>query len=381
MPGNKKTINSKILNDIQNKNDNNITNNNIKLNGSKTSDKKEINYLSSMTEVIDKDKKYKEKKLTGEQKINLLRTIIKIRRFEEKTIQLYQIAKIWGYLHPYVGEEAVAAGACAAIDRHDYIVSTHRGHGHSIAKGADLNRMMAELFGKATGYCKGRGGSMHIADTELGMLGANGIVGGGLPISVGAGFSCKMEGKGRVTLCFFSDGATNNGVFHESLNMAAIFKLPVIYVCENNMYAISMSVCESVACKDIAKRAVSYDIPGVIVDGSDPEEVYFAVLKAVLRAREGLGPSLIEAKTYRFGGHHPNDPAEYRDKKEAEYYKTEKDPVKNYKARLIDEKVVTIQAIEDMEKQIMQEVENSVKFAEESPEPSLEKFLEEVSGI
>ncbi len=320
-------------------------------------------------------------KLSKEDKIEMLKTIIKIRRFEEKTIQLYQIAKIWGYLHPYIGEEAVATGACAAIGKSDYIVSTHRGHGHSIAKGADLNRMMAELLGKSTGYCKGRGGSMHIADTELGMLGANGIVGGGLPISVGAGFSCKMEGKGRVTICFFSDGATNNGVFHESLNMAAIFKLPVIYVCENNMYAISMSSCESVACKDIALRAASYDMSGVIVDGSEPEDVYKAVARAVELARQGKGPTLIEAKTYRFGGHHPNDPAEYRDKKEVEFYKKEKDPVINYKKKLIDDKIITKKEIEKIESEIIQMVEDSVKFAEESPEPQLDKFLEEVKSI
>ena len=319
--------------------------------------------------------------LTKGQKIQFLRTILKIRRFEEKTIQMYQIAKIWGYLHPYVGEEAIAVGACAAISKSDYIISTHRGHGHSIAKGADLNRMMAELLGKATGYCKGRGGSMHIADTELGMLGANGIVGGGIPISVGAGFSCKMEAKGRVAVCFFSDGASNNGVFHEALNMAAIFNLPVIYVCENNMYAISMSSCDSIACKDIAKRAAAYDIPGVIVDGSDPEAVYRVVTEAVELARQGKGPSLIEAKTYRFGGHHPNDPADYRDKQEAEFYKREKDPVINYKKRLLEEKVISQTEIDTMEKEIITAVEDSVKFAEESPEPSLEKFLEEVRSI
>jgi len=319
--------------------------------------------------------------LTKERKIEFLRTILKIRRFEEKTIQMYQTAKIWGYLHPYIGEEAIAVGACAAISKSDYIISTHRGHGHSIAKGADLNRMMAELLGKATGYCKGRGGSMHIADTELGMLGANGIVGGGIPMSVGAGFSCKMEGKGRVTICFFSDGASNNGVFHEALNMAAIFKLPVIYVCENNMYAISMRSCESIACRDIANRAVAYDIPGVIVDGSDPEAVYKVVAKAVELAKQGKGPSLIEAKTYRFGGHHPDDPADYRDKQEAEFYKKEKDPVINYKKRLLDEKVITQEQIDTMEKEIIHSVEDSVKFAEESPEPSLEKFLEEVKSI
>lgn len=319
--------------------------------------------------------------ITKEQKIEMLKLIIKIRRFEERTVQLYQTARIWGYLHPYIGEEAVAVGACAAINKLDYIVSTHRGHGHSIAKGADLNRMMAELLGKATGYCKGRGGSMHIADTELGMLGANGIVGGGIPISVGAGFSCKMEGKGRVTICFFSDGASNNGVFHESLNMAAIFKLPVIYVCENNMYAISMSCNESVSCENIADRAVSYGIPGDIVDGSNPIDVFEAVQRAVKRAREGNGPTLIEAKTYRFGGHHPNDPAEYRDKKEADYYKKEKDPVINFKKKLIDEKILSENDIEVIEKGIMKEVEDSVKFAEESPEPQLDKFLEEVKSI
>jgi pyruvate dehydrogenase E1 component alpha subunit len=319
--------------------------------------------------------------LTKERKIEFLRTILKIRRFEEKTIQMYQVAKIWGYLHPYIGEEAIAAGACAAINKSDYIMSTHRGHGHSIAKGADLNRMMAELLGKATGYCKGRGGSMHIADTELGMLGANGIVGGGIPISVGAGFSCKMEGEGRVTVCFFSDGASNNGVFHEALNMAAIFNLPVVYLCENNMYAISMSSCDSIACKDIANRAAAYNIPGVIVDGSDPEAVYKVVAEAVELARQGKGPSLIEAKTYRFGGHHPNDPAEYRDKQEAEFHKREKDPVINYKKRLLEEKVISQPEIDAMEKEIITVVEDSVKFAEESPEPSLEKFLEEVRSI
>ncbi len=319
--------------------------------------------------------------LTKEQKIEMLEKIIRIRRFEEKTIQLYQTAKIWGYLHPSIGQEAIAAGACMALEKKDYIISNHRGHGHCIAKGADLNKMMAELLGKATGYCKGRGGSMHIADTELRMLGANGIVGGGIPISVGAGFSCKMEGKGSVVLCFFGDGASNNGEFHESLNMSAVFKLPVIYLCENNMYAISMSSCDSVACKDVANRASAYDIPGVIIDGADPVAVYKAVLRAAELARQGKGPSLIEAKAYRFGGHHPNDPAEYRDKEEVEYHKKEKDPFKNFKDVILKEKVLTEKEIEAMDKKIIQAVEDSVKFAEESPEPQLEKFLEEVSAL
>ncbi|MGM0365899.1 MAG: thiamine pyrophosphate-dependent dehydrogenase E1 component subunit alpha [Actinomycetota bacterium] len=320
-------------------------------------------------------------KLRKKDKISMLKTLLTIRRFEEKTIQLYQTAKIWGYLHPYLGEEAIAAGACQAIEDDDYIVSTHRGHGHCIAKGGDLNKMMAELLGKSTGYCKGRGGSMHIADTELGILGANGIVGGGIPISVGAGFGCKFDGRQRVTLCFFGDGAANNGVFHESLNMASVFKLPVIYICENNLYAISMCSKESVACENVGDRAGSYAMPGYIVDGTDPEEMYNTVAKAVKHARKGKGPSLIEAKTYRFTGHHPNDPAEYREKEEADYYKSEKDPLKNYSQKLIGGKIISKKEFEDMDKEIQELVEQSVEFAEKSPEPELDKFLEEVKHI
>lgn len=316
--------------------------------------------------------------LTKEIQVEMLKKIIEIRRFEERCIQLYQQAKIWGYLHPYIGEEAVAVGVCMAIGVKDYLVSTHRGHGHCIAKGADLGKMMAELFGKSTGYCKGRGGSMHIADTELGMLGANGIVGGGIPISVGAGFSCKMEGKGRVVVCFFGDGAANNGVFHESLNMASIYKLPVIYVCENNLYAISMCVKDSTACENIADRSLAYNMPGYTVDGSDVIEVYKIAKKAVEAARAGKGPSLIEAKTYRFYGHHPNDPAEYRGKKEVEYYKKEKDPILVLENRLLKEKVITRSDIEEIERDIQKRIDEAVKFAEESPEPELERFLEEI---
>jgi len=320
-------------------------------------------------------------KLTKESKIKILKDLITIRRFEERTIQMYAAGEFGGYLHPYVGMEAIAAGACAAIEEKDYIVSTHRGHGHCIAKGADLNKMMAELLGKVTGYCKGRGGSMHIADTELKMLGANGIVGGGIPISIGAGFGAKMRGEGEVVLCFFGDGASNNGVFHEALNMTAIFKLPVVYICENNLYAISMCSLDSVACEDIGKRACAYGIPGHIIEGSDPVEVYNTVKKAVKHARDGKGPSLIEAKTYRFYGHHPNDPAEYRTKEESEYYKKEKDPLINFKKTMIKEKVITKKEIEKMEKNIIEEVENAVDFAHKSPEPELAVFLEEVKQI
>ncbi|MCJ7472005.1 MAG: thiamine pyrophosphate-dependent dehydrogenase E1 component subunit alpha [Actinobacteria bacterium] len=320
-------------------------------------------------------------KLTKENKIKMLKDLITIRRFEERTIQMYAAGEFGGYLHPYIGMEAIAAGACAAIEEKDYIISTHRGHGHCIAKGADLNKMMAELLGKATGYCKGRGGSMHIADTKLKMLGANGIVGGGIPISIGAGFGAKMRGEGEVVLCFFGDGASNNGVFHEALNMTAIFKLPVVYICENNLYAISMCSLDSVACEDIGKRACAYGIPGHIIEGSDPVEVYNTVKKAAKHARDGKGPSLIEAKTYRFYGHHPNDPAEYRTKEESEYYKKEKDPLINFKKTMIKEKIITKKEIEKIEKNIVEEVENAVDFAHKSPEPELAVFLEEVKQI
>jgi len=319
--------------------------------------------------------------LSKDTKIEMLKKLIEIRRFEERTVQLYQTAKIWGYLHPSLGQEGIAVGACTAIAADDYIVSTHRGHGHCIAKGANLNLMMAELLGKATGYCKGRGGSMHIADTKLKMLGANGIVGGGIPISVGAGFSCKMEGKRGVVLCFFGDGATNNGVFHESLNMASVFKLPIIYICENNLYAISMCSRESMACKNIGDRALSYGMTGYIIDGNDPIEVYETVKKTVEEARKGSGPALIEAQTYRWGGHHPNDPGVYKDKKEADYYKNKKDPVNNFKKKLLAENVVTDKDIDKFENEIKKLIDDSVKFAEESPEPELDKFLHEAEQI
>ncbi len=313
--------------------------------------------------------------------IEMLKELIEIRRFEEKAVRLYKAGEIRGYLHPCIGQEAVPVGACQAIGKKDYVISNHRGHGHCIARGADMAKMMAELFGKSTGYCKGRGGSMHIVDMGLKILGGNGIVGGGIPISVGAGLSCKMEGKGNVVACFFGDGATNNGVFHESLNMAAIFKLPVIYICENNMYAISMRSTDSVACKDVGKRSCAYGIAGYIIDGSDPVEVYNAVKKAVGHARDGRGPSLIEAKTYRFYGHHPNDPAEYRGKEEVEYYISEKDPVANFKGRLFEEKIITEKEIERIESGVDKKIKGAVTFASESPEPELDKFLEEIEQI
>jgi TPP-dependent pyruvate/acetoin dehydrogenase alpha subunit len=315
--------------------------------------------------------------LSGKKMIGMLEKLIEIRKFEEKSVLLYKSGKIRGYLHPCIGQEAVPVGACYAIGKRDYIISNHRGHGHCIARGADIDKMMAELFGKSTGYCGGRGGSMHIVDIELGILGENGIVGGGIPLSVGAGLSCKMDKNGSVAVCFFGDGASNNGVFHETLNMSAILKLPVIYICENNMYAISMCSEDSVACVDVGKRSCAYGIPGHIIDGSDPLAVYSTVSRAVKHARDGGGPSLIEAKTYRFYGHHPNDPAEYRSPEEVEYYTAEKDPVKNFKKRLLEEKIITAVEIRKIEDRVGKKIEKAAAFAAGSPEPELKRFLKE----
>ena len=245
--------------------------------------------------------------INKEKLLDFYHTMVKIRLFEERIVDLYARGMVPGLAHLYIGEEAIAVGACAAIRPNDYITSTHRGHGHVIAKGADLKPMMAELFGKKTGYCKGKGGSMHIADIKIGILGANGIAGGGMPIAVGAGLSAKLRKTDQVTACFFGDGSSNNGTFHESLNFASVHKLPVVFICENNLYGISVSQAKHQAIKDIAVRAIAYDMPSAVVDGNDVVEVHQAVSKAVGRARAGEGPSLVECKTYRWRGHHEGE--------------------------------------------------------------------------
>ena len=235
--------------------------------------------------------------------LNMYRDMVRIRRFEETVSDLFSQDRIRGTTHLYIGEEAVAVGACNAINPDDYITSTHRGHGHCIAKGATLDKMMAELFGKITGYCKGKGGSLHIADLNAGNLGANGIVGGGIPIAVGSGLTAKYKNTGKVTVCFFGDGAANTGAFHEALNLAGVWKLPVIFVCENNLYAMSVPVKEAFPIQDIVERAPAYGMPGVIVDGMDVLAVKEAVEEAAKRARRGDGPTLIECKNYLYLGH------------------------------------------------------------------------------
>ncbi len=300
-----------------------------------------------------------------------------IRTFEEKADELYALGKVHGTMHLSIGQEAMAVGAIAALRPEDYILSTHRGHGHCIAKGADVKLMMAEFMGKETGYCRGRGGSMHIADMEGGNLGANGVVGGGIGMAVGAGLSIKMRDTGQVMLCFFGDGAANRGIFHEALNMAAIWTLPVVYLCENNQYGMSMSVERALPIEDIADRAAAYKMPGVVVDGNDVLAVYEATLEAVERARSGGGPSLIEGKTYRWKGHSKSDQERYRTKEEVEAWK-ERCPIRRFRARLINERVIDETEASRMAEEARRLIEEAVAFAEASPEPAVETILEGV---
>ena len=317
------------------------------------------------------------KLLNLRQKRELLRQMCVIRAFEEKAEQLYTLGKIHGTMHLSIGMEASAVGAIAALRTDDLILSTHRGHGHCIAKGADLNRMVAEFMGKEAGYCRGRGGSMHIADVEGGNLGANGVVGGGIPIAVGVGLSLKMQKRDQIILCFFGDGAANLGPFHEALNMAAIWKLPVVYVCENNQYAMSFSVKKAFAIEHISDRAAAYGMPGTTVDGNDVLAVYQAVSQAVEQARAGAGPALIENVTYRWRGHSKSDANRYRTREEIESWK-QKCPIKRFRARLVKEEVLTEEEAVQIEQEAYAAIDAAVAFAEASPEPALETIEEGV---
>ncbi|HAA80615.1 MAG TPA: pyruvate dehydrogenase (acetyl-transferring) E1 component subunit alpha, partial [Thermoanaerobacter sp.] len=303
--------------------------------------------------------------------------MVKIRKFEEKVAELFAQGKVLGFVHLYIGEEATAVGVCENLEDKDYITSTHRGHGHLIAKGGDLKYMMAELYGKETGYCKGKGGSMHIADATKGILGANGIVGGGFPIAAGAALSAKMRGTDQVAVCFFGDGASNQSTFHEALNIASIWKLPVVFVCENNLYGISMRQDKHQAIKDVADRAIGYGIPGVTVDGNDVLAVYEVAKEAINRARSGAGPTLVECKTYRYRGHFEGDPTIYRSKEEVEEWLA-KDPILRLSKHILDNDVATEKELKDIEARIVEEVEEAVRFAEESPYPKEEAAVEDV---
>ena len=303
--------------------------------------------------------------------------MFEIRLFEEKVFDLYGQNLVPGTIHLYAGEEAVAVGVCSNLNVDDYITSTHRGHGHCIAKGADLKRTMAEILGKKTGYCKGKGGSMHIADFAVGMLGATAVVGAGLPIAVGAGLSAKLRRTSQVVACFFGEGASNQGTFHESLNMASVWKLPVVFVCENNLYAMGTRQSRVMNVQNIADRAVAYGIQGVTVDGNDVLAVHEAARTAVERARTGMGPTLIECKTYRHKGHSRVDPGKYRPKEEVDEWLA-KDPIKRLRQTMVDNKIVTQTEIDSIEKEVADEVADAVKFALESPYPKGEEALEDV---
>jgi len=299
------------------------------------------------------------------------------RFFEEAAFQQYSLGKVHGTMHLCAGQEAVAIGAIEALRPDDLITSTHRGHGHAIAKGQDVNTMMAELLAKETGVCRGRGGSMHMADVNLGSLGANGVVSGGIPLSVGAGLTLKLTGGDRVCICFFGDGASNEGAFHESINMASIWKLPVIYVCENNQYGMSMSVKRSMAAADLADRAIAYGIPGETVDGMDALAVYEAVKGAVARARAGNGPTLINAITYRYFGHSKSDKQRYRTKEEVEAWRA-KDPIGAFRDRLIGMGIISEAEAAGIEARAQQAVEAAIAWADAGPEPSLAHLTDDV---
>lgn len=299
-----------------------------------------------------------------------------IRRFEEKAVEQYRLGNIRGYVHAYIGEEAIAVASISACRPDDYIVSTHRGHGHALAKGADPKFMYAELFGKVTGYCKGRGGSMHITNMAQGNLGANGIVGGGIPIAVGAAMGIRQKNGDQVVLSFFSDGSANIGTFHESLNMAAIYHLPVIFVLENNQYAVSTPIQSVTLVKNLAVRAASYGMPGITIDGNDAVKIYEAMEEPIRRARSGQGPTLVECMTYRHGGHHINDAGSYMPKDEMEKWKA-RDPLIVLR-QYLKSAAVKDEDIQLIQKNVEERLDEAIRFGLESAEPSPAEFLAEI---
>jgi len=306
-----------------------------------------------------------------------LESLLAIRFFEEAVDGLFARGMMHGTMHLSIGQEAVATGVCAVLRKTDFITSTHRGHSHCIAKGADLTRMMAELLAKQTGYCRGRGGSMHIADVETGNLGANGIVAGGIPIAAGAALSQKLQGKDNVVVSFFGDGATNEGAFHEALNLAAVWDLPVVFVCENNKYGMSFSTARSMKVEKISDRAAAYGMPGVTVDGNDVDAVYAAADEAVERARSGGGPTLIECLTYRHKGHSKSDKNLYRTKEEIEFWKT-KDPVGIFETKLIDQGVLSKEEVDEVTERVRNAIRAAIQEASTAPDSDPAELLSSV---
>ncbi len=316
--------------------------------------------------------------IKNEDLIAMFRTMLTIRRFEERAIQEYKRGNLYGFIHSYIGQEAIATGVCAHLRIDDRIVSNHRGHGHCIAKGADIKRMMAEIFGKKTGYCKGKGGSMHIADFEIGMLGANGIVGAGLPIATGSALAAQLEGGDRISVVFFGDGAVGEGTFHESLNIASIWKLPIVFVCENNMYGVNTPTSYSMAAENVADRAEAYSMPGMVAYGNNLFTVYETAEKAVSRARKGDGPSLIEFRTYRWRAHFEGGGVpDLRPGDELEEWK-KKCPVAFMEQQLLEMGIMDSKQLKTLDSEIMSSVRDAVEFAMQSPEPDPEDALEDI---
>ena len=305
--------------------------------------------------------------------LTLYRQMVQIRRFEEELFRLFLKRPMPGSMHQYIGQEAVAVGVCAHLAKEDYVTSTHRGHGHCIAKGVEIKAIMAEMFAKKTGCCKGMGGSMHIADFGVGMLGANAIVGAGIPIATGAGWSCKARYPGRVSVAFFGEGAANEGAFHEGINLAAVWRLPVVFVCENNLYNFSVHYKKTMLLDNVADRAAAYGIPGQVVDGMDLLAVYGAAGEAIKRARQGDGPTLLECKTYRFMGHSRFEPAGYRSKEEVEAWK-KRDPIPMFREWLLKSLLASEAEFEEIDNAVAKEIEAAVAFAEQSPDPEPDDY-------
>ncbi len=311
----------------------------------------------------------------------LYRTMVTVRQFETMAGKHFAAGEIPGFIHLSIGQEASGVGVCSCLRADDYVATTHRGHGHMIAKGADLKKMTAELYGKKTGYCKGKGGSMHIADFSIGILGANGVVGGGLPIIAGAGFSIKMRKTDQVAVCFFGDGASNRGTVHEVMNMASIWKLPIVFVVENNQWASTTPQSMSGSVPDISARAAGYNMPGVCVDGNDVLAVKKAAANAINNARNGGGPTFIENKTYRIRGHYEGDPQKYRTEAEVEAWKQQNDPIDRFANYLIDNRIATQQTLDTICQDVEITLDEALAFAKESPFPAPEDALDDLFAM
>jgi len=315
--------------------------------------------------------------LTSEKMIDVYETMVKIRMFEDKVAELFGEGKMPGFVHLYAGEEAIAAGVCIHLTERDYITSTHRGHGHCIAKGVNINSMMAEVYGKANGACKGKGGSMHIADVDKGMLGANGIVGAGGPLACGSGLMAKTLGTDQVTVCFFGDGAAEQGTMHEAMNLACCWTLPLVFVCENNGYAETTPYGYHCAAKNISDRGVAYDMPGVTVDGTDLFAIYETAEEAIDRARRGEGPSLIECRGFRYFGHFEGDAMLYMTEEEKEHNRA-RDPIDSFKKRGLERRLLSEAQIAEVDTRVAAVIKEAVEFAEESAWPDSEEVFTDV---